>query len=292
MCPHTTGEIPAIDFPYKYLESILSATSEIPHVVLTGWGEPLLHPEFLRFVDRLHTDWPSSKVRFTTNGILLDSELSRTIAEKGVAGVTVSMDLWPEFDDTDPFYRRYCHPASKQVVENIRALGKVRRAKGRPSVRLQSLALPAIVDHTQAIIDLATEEQLDEVNLVRLLPDSSHEDIRPAWKEEQLLLRQLMRRGRQKGVRVRSINRQPLWLRIIRGGEGYCLKTDDSLYVTAEGEITPCCSLRQLSYGNVEDLSGNIVAAWRRPAWNDFFHNQRRHCGCCDALDRRYACSE
>ena len=290
MCPHTTGEIPAIDFPIEYLDLILSATPEIADVVLTGWGEPLLHPDFMRFVEKIRREWSSARIRFTTNGLALDSNLCETLAEKGVATVTVSIDLWPGLSSTDPFWKRYCHPASDQVVKNIRALGEVRRVNGHPSVRLQALALPALAEHTRSLIDLAAEEQLDEVNLVRLLPSPDHKDVRPPWDEEQELLRELIRYGKQKKVRVRSINRQPLWLRIIRGGEDYCLKTDDSVYVTAEGEITPCCNLRSLSYGNVQELSGNIPAAWRRPAWNKFFHNQREVCGCCDALDHRYAC--
>ena len=95
MCPHTTGEIPAIDFPIEYLDLILSATPEIADVVLTGWGEPLLHPDFMRFVEKIRLEWSSARIRFTTNGLALDSNLCETLAEKGVATVTVSIDRGP-----------------------------------------------------------------------------------------------------------------------------------------------------------------------------------------------------
>ena len=288
MCPHTTGNIPEADFPLDLLDLLLAGSPPIANVVLTGWGEPLLHPSFLEVVERTREAWPSSNIRFTTNGLLLEPSLAHALLERQLAGITVSIDLWPGLEVADPPLLRFLHPPSKRVVEQIRSLAETRGGRRRPIIRLQSLALPVIRDHTRRIINFAAESGIDEVNLVRLVPDPSHMDVRPLWEEEQALLENLIGYGVGRGVRVRSVNRQPVWLRAIRRRERYCLKTDDSVYVTVEGEVTPCCNLREYSFGNLREVSGDVLALWHSTGWDRFFHNQRPVCGSCDALAHPY----
>ncbi|HPA44137.1 MAG TPA: radical SAM protein [bacterium] len=288
MCPHTTGAIPREDLSLDILDRLLAATPPIRNVVLTGWGEPLLHPRFLQAIDRIGDAWPSSNIRFTTNGSLLDEELARALVQRRVAGVTLSLDLWPDQEIADRSFLPFLHPPSEQVVDRIRCLAQVRNKMREPRIRLQCVASPVIRDHTLRIIDLAAELTLDEVNLVRLLPAPDHLDARPPWQEEQALLAELAGYGRNRGIRVWSVNRQPAWLRALMDEKRYCLKTDDSVYVTVAGDVTPCCDLRHRSFGNLQEVSGDILAVWRSPAWDDFFHNQRSVCGGCDALTNAY----
>ncbi len=288
MCPHTSGDIPPDDFPLELLNTLLHATAPIPNVVLTGWGEPLMHPQILEIIDAIHEHWPLSAIRFTTNGLLLKDEMLQSLLKRSLVGLTISMDLWPQLELKNRALFHHLHPPSQKVITNIKNLGKQRDRQSISGLRLQAVALPDIENHTRKIIGLAAETGADEVNLVRLIVEPKDKDLRPPWPQEQELLADLIHFGAEMGVKINTLNRQPLWLRTIRRNEDYCLKTDDSVYVTTSGEVTPCCNLREFALGNLNQTEGNLQTIWENPKWNNFFHNQRPVCMGCDALAHPY----
>lgn len=288
MCPHTYGQIPPNEFPLELLSLLLESTPPVKQVVLTGWGEPTLHPQFSEFFDRIGAKWPMCNVRFTTNGMLLDERLRDVLLKPNCRGVSVSIDLLPEKDAPPQAFRDLLHPPFKRVVKYIREWPKLTGVRFQPQLRLQSVVLPEIESHTCGIIELARESGADEVNLVRLQIEPGKPDYRPPWDVEQQLIGRLIEYGAGMGVRVNSINRQSWLLRTLRRGERFCLKTDDSLYITTEGGITPCCNLRECVVGNLDDCGGNLIKVWCSPEWNRFFVEQRPVCGGCDALAYPY----
>jgi molybdenum cofactor biosynthesis enzyme MoaA len=50
MCPHTLGLIPQNHFPYSLFEQLIQKNPAPKRLVLTGWGEPLMHPQFFEFI--------------------------------------------------------------------------------------------------------------------------------------------------------------------------------------------------------------------------------------------------
>ncbi len=86
------------------------------HAVVIGGGEPLLHPDILNILRRLHQ--LGIKVNLCTNGYLLD-DLASDLLDTGIEHITVSLDsVNPEIHDqlrgTRGLYRR-----AEQGIEHI-----------------------------------------------------------------------------------------------------------------------------------------------------------------------------
>lgn len=94
-------------------------------VVLIGGGEPMAHPEFGTIVDYFYEN--GIHMGLTTNGTLIDRHLER-LAEK-MQWVRVSVDA-----GTDDTFREFRPTAAGRslfhpVIENMRALGKIKKGK-------------------------------------------------------------------------------------------------------------------------------------------------------------------
>lgn len=94
-------------------------------VVLIGGGEPMAHAEFGTIVDYFHET--GIRVGLTTNGTLIDRHLER-LAEK-IDWVRVSVDA-----GTDEIFHAFRPTPNgrslfKNVIENMRSLGKIKKGK-------------------------------------------------------------------------------------------------------------------------------------------------------------------
>lgn len=288
MCPHTHGAIPQIDFPAELFENLVRNNPPPCRLVLTGWGEPLMHPRFFDLVELANRFWPDTLVRFTTNGILLNAECRSHLASVRISGVTVSVDLWPGRDPLPPQWRDILHPASPKTFRNLIEYAEDRALSSRAPLTLQCLLVNENLSDVREYIRFAAKRSLAAVNLVRLQSYPGHSASRPAWEDEQKMIASLFRLGRELGVRIYSLNRQLLPLRLATHFDRVCLRTDDSVYITVDGTITPCCNLREFGIGSLSSPGSAIAEAWNSQREREFFANQSPVCGKCDALFHKY----
>ena len=288
MCPHTHGLIPQVDFPFERFEDLIRNNPAPRRLILTGWGEPLLHKRFFDMIALAHQHWPRTLVRFTTNGILLDESRRSQIASSRIAGITVSVDLWPERDSIPPEWREILHPPSPKTLRNLIAYSEDTRVSRQTPLVLQSLLVPENVSDIQNYIQFAAERSLQAVNLVRMQSYPENPVSRMTWEQEQNTIAELMRWGKTRGVPVRSVNRQPWVLRLATHFDRLCLRTDDSLYITVDGIVTPCCNIRNYAIGSTSPSGIDVKAAWNSDSELAFFADQSPVCGKCDALFHTY----
>lgn len=288
MCPHTQGAIPQKDFPIDLFEAMVRNNPAPKRLVLTGWGEPLMHRQLFDLIDLANRRWPTTQVRFTTNGILLNEERRKRLASLRVSGATVSIDLWPERGALPPEWRDILHPPSIKVFRNLIGYCDDRAIASKTPLTLQCLLTPVNRDDICQFVDFAAERSIREVNLVRMQVYPANPAPRLVWREEQQTIADLIRWGKKRGTLVRSVNRQPFVLQIATHFDGVCPRTDDSLYITTDGVITPCCNLRDYSIGALASAGGAIQNAWNSNAERAFFANQSPICGKCDALFYAY----
>ncbi len=95
MCPVTTkGTLSTQDPGVMSAEvwaTVRQTASRIGRVILTGFGEPLLHPDFLDMLREL--DARRVMIGFSTNGILVTDDIARELAAiHSLAHVNVSID--------------------------------------------------------------------------------------------------------------------------------------------------------------------------------------------------------
>ena len=60
MCPRLTLlGVPEVDMSRATFEAVLDRLEAPEAITLTGWGEPLMHPELLEFVDSIRARFPA-----------------------------------------------------------------------------------------------------------------------------------------------------------------------------------------------------------------------------------------
>ncbi|MBN2329748.1 MAG: radical SAM protein [Candidatus Omnitrophica bacterium] len=288
MCPHTHGAIPQEDFSVELFRDLVQHNPAPKRLVLTGWGEPLLHRHFFELIEMTNRSWPSAKVRFTTNGILLHEENRRRIAQYQISGITASVDLWPERDSISPEWRTILHPPSPKTFRNLVDYSEDQDLQRRTPLMLQCLLVGENEEDVRQYIRFAAQRSLAAVNLVRMQSYPQNSARRPDWPDEQRMISSLIQFGRKLGVSVRSVNRQPPALQFATHFDRICLRTDDSLYITVDGGVTPCCNLRDYRIGALSSQNISIADAWNSDRERTFFSDQSPVCGKCDALFHKY----
>ena len=288
MCPRGDGSIPQNDFPIETFEALVKQNPAPKRLVLTGWGEPLLHDRFFDLVQLTNDRWPKTRVRFTTNGILLDTERRGHISGHRISGITLSADLWPERDSPPVGMEKNLHPPSKKIVRNMSEYCLDKNLAAQTPLIVQCLVMKENVEDIKRFIDFASEHPIEAINLVRLQVEPGQTAERPSWREEQSLIADAIRYGKEHGVPVRSVNRQHIALRLATHFDRVCMRTDDSVYITTDGVITPCCNLREYAIGTIHRETPSIAEAWRSTQERQFFRRQQSVCGSCDALFHHY----
>lgn len=288
MCPHTHGMIPQRDFPVERFTDLVKYNPAPKRLVLTGWGEPLMHKHFFELIDLARRYWPETQVRFTTNGILLDETRREEIARRRIAAVTVSLDLWPERTEVPREWRDILHPPSPKTIRNLEHYCRDTRLRDASPIVLQSLLVEENAKDIERIIEFASIHSIRTVNLVRMQSYPENPVQRPAWNTEQQRIGDAIRFGTRLGVKVRSLNYQSIVLQLATRFDRVCMKTDDSLYITIDGIVTPCCNLRSCAIGEIAARAPSIAEVWNSPAERKFFRDQRPVCGGCDALFYKY----
>lgn len=148
---------------------VLEGMRELPElreVIFGGYGEPFAHPRLLDYLAAVKD--LGVRVTVCTNGTMLDEERAQALVEIGVDVLSVSVDgACPEiFADI----RRGADLRS--VVENVEALNRIKRERGRPlpRIQLEFVALKRNVDDLPALPELARRLEANRVLVTHVLP--------------------------------------------------------------------------------------------------------------------------
>jgi MoaA/NifB/PqqE/SkfB family radical SAM enzyme len=140
-----------------------------------GFGEPLVHPDFLEMV-RLARE-RGLRVEVTTNGTLLDAALGRDLVDAGVAKVTISMD-GPDAST----YENVRGGALEAVVANVAALqGTRRRARPPLKIGLAFVAMRRNIASLPHLMQLAAQLGMDFVSVSNVIPHTPEMASEALW---------------------------------------------------------------------------------------------------------------
>lgn len=305
MCPRLTLlQVPEVDMTRATFEAVLVRLDAPEQITLTGWGEPLMHPELLGFLDLATARFPRADVGFTTNGHLLTERVARQVLERRVARINVSLEELPWEDAPargggdpkkggDNLVARDGHATPPKVVAHLRRFLELRRERAAagapvPEVRLQVVLFPGSEATTLRLVDFAADLGFCAVNLVRLDVRGRPDLARPSWEEERRLIQAARARARERGVPLGSVNDHGALLRLASHGDRFCVRLDSYIYVDVEGNVAPCCLLRGVRLGNLVEQP--LDAVWGSPAFKRFYGpGPHPACAGCDAFTDRYA---
>ncbi|UCD58686.1 MAG: radical SAM protein [Candidatus Hydrogenedentota bacterium] len=279
MCPRTAMSLPKRDMEFSVYEQILNRIPSLKTLILTGWGEPLVHPQFIDMVCLGRQKFPRAVIRFATNGYLLNEDLSKKFIENEVDQISISID---DISDDNSFG----HPHSRRVLENVEALRRLKEGRSKPLICFQTLLQKNGTDSVRQLIDAASELGVDYLNLLRLDTRLDSSISRPEWAEERSAIRELRAYSRKKGMRFFCINDPSLPMKLASHRDKICLRTDNHAYIDLDGNMTPCCKLREQVAGNM--LGEPIEKLWNSPVFKRFREGQPGICRGCDVLKHYY----
>jgi MoaA/NifB/PqqE/SkfB family radical SAM enzyme len=289
MCPREIMDVPLTNMEFGLFKEVVRKLSGVKDFILTGWGEPLLHPNFFEMVIFVSSVNPDARIRFTTNGSLLNKDIRGNILNSKIEQVSISID---GIDNMSDFSEG--HSESKKVIENVKALASERNSNRRPAIVFQSTIHNNNLKGLKELIKFGGKNGIDRMNLVRLdvreqirNPKSKIRNLkRPSLKEEGRIYSELKRTGRDYGIPVFFINRQGMLLQMAGHFDRLCFRTVDHVYININGDATPCCNLRKMKTGNL--TKNNIDEIWHGKIFRKFRANQLKVCKGCDALKRRH----
>lgn len=239
---------PPADLTLARVRAIADQLPVLDRVVLHGIGEPLLNPELVPIVRDLKQR--GATVLFNSDAIGLTRARALDLIASGLDEYRVSMDA-----ATRQTYRRIrgvdCFDRVVANVERLLALQRERGA-GRPRVSLWFTATRLNLEELPAFVALGGRLGVAEVYVQRLVfnelglatrDNSLHRTLR---EQEQGLLEAAEREAAGRGVALRASGlTTPLASLSAAGGPGRhwagCQRPWTLTYVTANGNVLPCC---------------------------------------------------
>ncbi len=247
------------------LEKLVRQLKPIQNVNLTGMGESLLNPQFIKLLTILNRHHVS--FTFITNGQLLNPILAQKVLSQKPKAIIVSIDA------TDKKYENIRLGASfPLLVKNLTHLFQLSQ-KLSPKTEL---ILNTVLIHRQEIQNQKDIESIiklaDRVNFSRVTFQNVFEPNTHLQKYHQNHSRQLTIRY-QKIQTIASRYHQPVTLPQTHIKPNSCYYPWIYPQITSSGELLPCCLIPQFgpyqeiidrySFGNVFDQPFNRV--WNSP---------------------------
>lgn len=253
---------PPADLTLERVRMIAEQFPALDRVVLHGIGEPLLNPQIFDIVAYLKTR--VAVVLFNSDAIGLTSARAIRLVESGLDEYRVSMDAatsatFRKLRGVDRFER---------VKANVARLVALQREMGRttPRVSLWFTASRANVEELPAFVQLAAELGVPEVYVQRLVfnglglatdANALHGRLR---EREQTLLAEADALATRQGIAMRASGLTTPLASLHGSGDGArhwagCQRPWTLAYVTANGNVLPCC----ISPWVAKDYSGLIL---------------------------------
>lgn len=321
MCVRRTWQEPTGYMPlntFRRLVEQLAGLPATPTLHLSGYGEPMFHPDFLEMVRLAKT--AGAAVEVTTNGLLLTGEMSTALIDLDLDRLMVSIDsVTPEL-----YNNIRVNSSFRRVIQNLRHLRRLKlRGKGRhsnPQVGISFVAMKRNVADLPKLPWLATHVGAWEIQVSNLVPHAPE-------MEAQILYGRALKSTAYRASRwvpdmnlpkfdINGHTGQPLsqvfdstvslsWLgNSLSARNDYCrFAREGYAAIRWDGEVSPCLPLlhdhpmyllgrrKQITHHSVGNINQQPLGQiWQSPEFAGFRDTLRRFpfspCTTCGGCDR------
>ncbi len=278
-CARTFNTVePPKDLTLAELKRIVDQFPVLDRVVLHGVGEPLLNRELCPMIAYLKEK--GAMVLFNSDAITLTLTRARQFIETGLDEFRVSMDAatretYLKIRGVDRFDR---------VVDNVQTLVELQRTLERstPRVSLWFTAMRANLEELPGFVRLAAKIGVPEVYVQRLVfygqglavqEQSLHGSLQ---EREQRLIEEAERVARTSGLTLKASGLTTPLQSLKGTAEGKrpwsgCQRPWTLSYVTANGNVLPCC----ISPWVAKDYAGTILGNAFEGRFSDLWNGER-----------------
>lgn len=263
---------------WAQFRAVLDQLPTIDRAVLHGIGEPLLNPDLPRFI--AHLKGRGAAVLFNTNALLLDQARGDALAEAGLDELRVSLDaVTPEL-----YHQLRGIDRLPQILANLRAFMARHGGLERPRVSLWFTGMQANLEQLPAFVRLGAAMGVPEVYLQRLVFFGGGERIAEGTTmvPEQSLFGTLEQRqadliaecealaGELGLVFCASGATTPGESVAVGGAHPWqgCFRPWALIYVTANGNLLPCCIAPFAAPDYATIMLGNLFERPLDKLWN------------------------
>ena len=275
-CPLTWGGQEAKnDLGFAEFLALVDELPSVQRVVLHGIGEPLLNHELPRMIAELKRR--GATVLFNSNAIALTHRIQRKLIESRLDELRVSLDAARR----ETYARVRGVDAFEKVLSNVGAMVRLQQELGVEKPRL-SVWFTGMRDNIAELPDLvraAAHHGIPEVHLQRLV----YRGIGLAVKEQAIYhshddevysaVERAMALAKELGVVLTTSgrNRAPIDHNHPQGGSAPwhgCTRPWRLAYVTANGNLLPCCiaPFTGVPYDSI--ILGNVQGRSLADLWN------------------------
>lgn len=274
----------------KYKKVIRRLGKSINMVTLTGWGEPLFHPEIIEMVKIAKK--AGKKVQLTTNGLLLTEYKRKPLLDAGIDSISFSLD-----DLKAPMMEKDTlgHPVRNQLVNIEAFMNEIKTSGKHPKVVIQTTLHLGREKKVFEVMKYAAKIGADLVNVNRLDLRFATFLKRPNYIQEKQFVKKLVQNADKYKIRadflphtafsgIKRLIYQKLIPFMNQRGK-HCLRVYNYIYVNRNGQVTPCCSLPLWAVGDL--MNQRLKKIWTSPKFQLFREHefQRKVCGKCDVLE-------
>jgi MoaA/NifB/PqqE/SkfB family radical SAM enzyme len=154
---------------FKYAESVL----------FSGFGEPLLHPEYLAMLREIKKSGPF--VYFYTNGVLLTEGVGKGLMQAGTDLICISMggatrETYKKIRGIDAF---------EDVVGNLKQISRLKKmAQSRkPRLSFNVVAMASLLPELESLVHLAHQVGVDNISFPNLVAQGDSMREESLWHE-------------------------------------------------------------------------------------------------------------
>jgi radical SAM protein with 4Fe4S-binding SPASM domain len=270
------------------LQDLTMITAQLPkleRVVLHGIGEPLLNKELPEMIRHLKDC--GVFVLFNSNGILLNEKWQKDLIDAGLDELRISLDAaspkgYQAIRNSDRF---------DEIVRNLKSFLELQKKHyaALPKLSLWYLGTKDNILELPAFVRLAAEIGVKEVYLQRLVFFQEGDGYGIARADKSLrdsangslkLIQQSQKLAAELGVRFNASGLcEPV--DSLKGNSGarmpwrQCQRPSTLIYITANGNVLPCCispfsttDYASIIFGNVFETS--VAEIWAGTEYDDF----------------------
>lgn len=257
MCAQSSREFDYRDLDINLVKKIEPILPYATDVSLFGWGEPLVHKQFLDIFDIVSKY--GADIFVLTNGVLLTENVSRHMISKGLKYLNFSMD-----GATAETYDRIRRGSNfDKVITNIKNAVKIKKElwKKDPYLRMVFTATKRNIEEFPEFLKLASSLGMDEVKLLYAI--AYHENF---VKDSLFFNKELANRIFDEAEKVAKKLGLKLTLpdRFSEGKKVFhkpCYRPWEEVYIQCDGTLRACCFN--------DDLMGDLNKESFENIWNN-----------------------
>lgn len=268
------------DLTFEQFKSIIDQIPTLLYVTLQGVGEPLLNKDIMKMIKYCTDKGISTYIN--TNGTILTETKSRELIDAGLKNLSISVN---SFDDK-VFADTRSGASIAKVAENVKRFVEIKKEKGldRPLVSFRAILMKETEPHMEELVFKSEELGIDILYIqlfISIIAEKGFMDSSLSPEEIKDFSNKLDNWKKQVNMDIitESFGNSS-------NNFGQCNLPWFSPNITAEGYVTPCCTISNqsiLSMGNVFEKSFKEI--WNSKEFisfrSGFYDEQPKACvGC------------